>query len=153
MNHRGWYHYDPRLKALWIVPPKCGSHSFSEHFDFIPYEGQQVHPYQSCFSVLRHPWQRIVSSLTFLELPVTTESALDNLEDQHLRPYSKWINGRDCEIVHLEDMHANFPGYPRLNESGAPSWTKVDIDWSRLLQHYEEDFALCPDKWLLVPAH
>lgn len=147
MAHKGWYLYDPRDSWLWIVPPKCGSNSFSEYFpEMVKYEGKETHPFTACVIVVRHPYERIVSALSMLQLPMTVDTIIEKQQDIHLKPYHKWIGEREgVMVLPLATLVDYMPDYPHRNKGDHPDWQDTDIDWDKVFPLYEKDFEICPD--------
>jgi hypothetical protein len=148
--HRGFFFYDPGVKHLVIVPPKCGSTSFTNYFtNFRVYEGRQAgDTWEYASIVVRHPYERVVSALNFLKLPLTTESALENRRNQHLIPYVEWIAGREpVQPLRLEQIPLFYPDFPQLNKGPEADWADTAIDWDQLYPIYKQDFELCPKNW------
>lgn len=111
----------------------------------VRYEGSAIHPWDECFVVVRHPYERVVSALTMAGADLTTDAFMARVSsDMHLSTYQSWINGRDAMPVRLEAL-AKKPGFPHLHRRDHPEWFDTSIDWGRVYPFYKEDFELCPD--------
>lgn len=137
---------------MWINVPRVASTSMATALGYLKYTDLM-------FAFIRHPWDRMVSALTMFEPGVPIHEAYERqISNYHIRPQAE-------HLAPFMDRLDFLGRYDRLEEDwrwvidnvGAkplqhlnktdnkPDWR--EIDFSRYLDRYQQDFDLCPE-WL-----